>query len=268
VFTAAELLAVRTDTHAVAWRRHIGESASVRLDADDRAAYVATAEGRLIRVMLADGSVDWDQVLYAGALGEPLAIRDRVLVGTASTTPSTMGSRSFFALDPDSGGVRWNWDYRHLGGHPIGAAAEGDVVYMAALDEILRALNRSNGNQKWKRLIGTRPRFPPVAFGGIVVVVGTNPLLSAFNGKTGAPIGTWAAPANTETQGAPLIDPVLRPFRTSIVVILRDGQVSALRPTAMMFREPAVTPPTTLPGQPLLIERLPSAPRQDDARLP
>jgi outer membrane protein assembly factor BamB len=253
----AELVAIRTDAHAIAWRRSIGESIAARITADDRAVYAATTAGRLMRVLLADGTVHWDRPLYQGELGQPSVARDRVLVGTAGGS-ATAGSRSFFAVDVESGERDWGYDYRHLGGHPIGATEDDDVVYMAALDNILRAFNRSNGNQKWKRDIGTRPVFPPLVFGGTVIVTGINPMLSAFNTRnSGAAAGTWAAPPNTEPQGRPLIDPVLRPFRTAIVVILRDGQVTALRPTAMLFKDPAPASLTTLPGQPLQIERLP-----------
>ena len=243
-----ELVGIRTDTRTIAWRRRIGDQGAVRMSVDDRAVYLATAAGRLSRVMLADGSIDWEQELEKGigagepVLSEPAIARDRVLVG--STT------NSFLAIDPESGRTAWRWNYRHIGGDVIGAGVDKDVVYMAALDGILRALNRGNGNQRWKREIGTRPTRPPVAFGGVVVVTGLNPTLSVFDGKTGAPLGTWAAEANTALQGPPLIDPVMRPFRTSIVVILRNGRVTALRSTAMLFKEPAAVPASALPGLP------------------
>lgn len=246
------LLGVRTDSHAVAWRRPIGERAAAALTADGKAVYVATASGRVLRILLSDGSVEWERMLSDNALSQPSLAEDRVLVGTR-----TGSSRAFFALDGDSGDVEWVWDARRMGGHPVGSAADDDVVFMAARDHILRALNRGNGNQRWKQEIGTHAVEPPMAFGGIVVVTGINPTLSTFNARTGAPIATWQAPANAELQGPPLIDPILRPFRTSIAVVLRDGRVIALRPTAMLFKEPALTPLSELPGRPLQREPAP-----------
>jgi outer membrane protein assembly factor BamB len=249
-----ELVGVRTDTRAIAWRRPLPDSAGARLIADDEAVYVATSTGSLTRVMLEDGEIDWTAEPERGAanraFSEPAVARDRVFVGSTSN--------SFFAIDPESGDVRWKYDYRHIGGDAIGAAADADVVYVAALDNILRAMNRSDGNQKWKRNIGTRPVLPPVVLRGVVVVAGLNPLLSTFNAKTGAPIGTWAAPANAEPQGPPLIDSMVRPFHTAIVVILKDGRVIALRPTAMLFREPPTVPLTALPGRQLSREPSPT----------
>ena len=49
----------------------------------------------------------------------------------------------------------------------IGAAADGELVYFASLDNIIRAVNRGNGNQRWKKPTGTRPIGPPLAFGGV-----------------------------------------------------------------------------------------------------
>jgi hypothetical protein len=246
------LIGIRTDTRAVAWRRPIGEHAAVDLTADDRSVYVATASGRMLRILLHDGSIAWERKLSDSELSEPAVAEDRVLVGTR------MGSsRAFFALDPGSGDVEWMWDARRMGGHPVGSAADDDVIVMAARDNVLRALNRGSGNQRWKQEIGTHAVEPPMAFGGIVVVTGINPTLSTFDVRTGAPISTWVAPANAELQGPPLIDSILRPFRTSIVVVLRDGRVSALRSTAMLFKEPALTPLTVLPGRPLQREVLP-----------
>lgn len=245
-----EVIGIRTDIPALAWTRPIGEQAAVALTADDNALYAATAAGRVVRVMLHDGAVTWERTLSGGELSQPSVADDRVLVGTRT------GSRAFFALDPESGDVEWDWDYRRMGGHPVGAAADRDLIYMAARDNVLRAFERGNGNQRWKREIGTHPLHPPMTFGGIVVVTGINPMLSTFDAKSGVPIATWTAPPNAELLGPPLIDSALRPFTTAIAVILRDGRVMALRPTAMLFKEPALTPLPALPGRPLLREVL------------
>ena len=89
-----------------------------------------------------------------------------------------------------------------------------------------------------------------------VLVAGVTPDLQTFNAKTGEPLGTYTAPS--ELQGAPLVDPDLRPYAVAAVVVTRNGQVVALRPTAMLLAEPTLTPPSTaLPGRALERERLP-----------
>lgn len=247
-----ELIALRIDTREIVWRTVVGESGPVLMNADDRAVYL-TSGGRVMSVLLADGAIAWRRELVANAsLSEPSVGEDRVFVG--STTDS------FWALDPESGRDEWTWSRRIFGGDVIGAAVEDEVVYVASLDSIIRALNEGNGAQRWKKDAG-RPVFPPRAFFGVVVTTGLSPTVSTFNAKTGAAVSTWTAPPGAELQGPPLIDEHLKPFRVAMVVIMRDGRVIAVRPTAMMFEEPpAGKPLATLPGRPVTREQLPSEP--------
>jgi hypothetical protein len=127
-------------------------------------------------------------------------------------------------------------------------------VYFASLDNIIRAVNRTNGNQRWRKPTGTRPVLPPRAFGGIVVVPGLMPAITVLVGATGAVMGTQIAQG--QLVGPPLIDPDLKARRVAMVTVTREGVVEAMRPAAMMFREEAVTPVASLPGRPLTRERL------------
>ena len=127
-----------------------------------------------------------------------------------------------YALNAENGRIAWKW---RTGGDVIGAAADADIVYLASLDNVLRAVNRNNGNQRWKTEIPTRPSVPPIGFGDIVVLAGVAPQLDSFLGKTGAVQGNYQAPS--DLQGAPLIDRTLTPYRVAIVVIGRDGTVIA-----------------------------------------
>jgi hypothetical protein len=246
---ADQLTALRLDTREVAWRAVIGEG-QVLMNADARAVYLTTNDSRVISVRLSDGSIAWQKTLPE-KLSAPAVGKDRVVVG--STT------NSVWAFDPDDGEEKWKFERRLFGGDVIGATVDKDVVYVASLDNIVRALNRSNGNQLWQQDIKTRPVMPPRAFFGAVAVIGLAPTVSTFEAKTGKPVGTWAAPppSDAELQGPPLIDEYLTPFRVAMVVITRDGRVAAVRPTAMLFPEPAPAKLATLPGRPLPRERLP-----------
>ena len=154
------------------------------------------------------------------------------------------------------GDIAWQW---RTGGDVIWAVADNDGVYFTALDNIIRRVNRTNGNQQWKKPITTRPVSPPRLANGTVVVAGLAPALSEFDARTGAPTSTYTAPGNPpgDLQGAPLVDPVLRPFRVAVVVLLRDGRAVGLRPVSMMFREQPLEPLSALPGRGLVRERLP-----------
>lgn len=250
-----ELVAVRIDTREIVWRQTVGETGPVLMEADDRAVYLS-AGSRLRAVSLVDGSVLWERRLD-GTLGAPALGDGRVFVGS--------DARWFWALDPESGRDKWVWRGRMFGGDVLGADVDDDLVYVASLDNIVRALNQDSGNLRWDAPTG-RPIVPPRAFFGVVVVTSVAPTLATFLGedgrlgKRGTPIATWSAPEEAELQGPPLIDEHLKPFRVAIVVIMRDGRVTGLRPTGMMFPEPTAGTLTTLPGRPLPKERVPGEP--------
>ena len=236
-----EALAFRASDGHLVWRRALGAASShPAVPGGSGALYFTLADGRLIAVALATGEVMWEQKL-TGTISEAAVARDRVFVGSTDNF--------FYAFD-DSGRPEWKW---RNGGDVIGAAADGDVVYFASLDNIIRAVNRGNGNQRWKKPTGTRPVSPPRAFAGVVVLPGLQPAITAFVGETGEVMGTQTAAG--ALVGPPLIDPALEPFRVALVLITREGVVEALRPTGMMFREAALIPLAGLPGRSLARER-------------
>lgn len=239
----ADVTALDSNTGTVVWTTSLGapSRSAAALDGDG-AAFLSLTDGRVVALSLETGSPRWERKI-SGALS-PLAVaRDRVLVGSTDNV--------FYALAIDDGNIVWKW---RTGGDVIGAVASGDAVYFAALDNVVRGVNRRNGNQRWKRAVATRPSSPPTLLEGTVVLRGGDPALLTFNARTGAAIGTYTAPS--ELRGPVLVDPVPRPFRVAMVVLLRDGRAVGLRPIEMMFREPPQVP-VALPGRPLARERLP-----------
>ena len=242
-----ELAAIDLQRHDVAWRRSIGESGSVLMTADAEAAYLTTEAGRVMRVILSDGKIAWEQKLE-GRLSAPAIDGDRLFVG------SDAERGSLWALEARTGETKWRQN-RVIGGPVIGAAVHGESVYAVSLDNMVRAFKRSNGNLQWDQP-AARPSLPPRVFDGIVTVVGNSPTLSTFRTDGGAAVSTWDRPRkNWLLQGAPLIDSPA-PFRVAIVVVFRNGQVVGLKPTGMLFKEPPPVRPTTLPGRELPRETL------------
>ncbi len=240
-----ELIAVHLERREIVWRRSVAPSDLVSMTADAQGVYFATADSRLVSVNLSDGADRWDRSLNGG-LSEVVVDRDRLFVG--STT------RSFWSLDARTGRDKsWTWNGIIFGGAIIGAAVQGDKIYVVSWDNIVRALDRDNGAQQWKEPV-TRPLFPPRVLNGIVAVVGVSPTLSTFRADNGSPVSTWAFPNDLLLQGSPLIDKPA-PYRVSIVAVFRDGQVFGLRSTGMLFKEAAPVPLTTLPGRSVPRER-------------
>jgi outer membrane protein assembly factor BamB len=246
VLEGGELLAFDVVRREIAWRTPIGAE-STGMTADDRAAYVVDARARTARVMLASGNRTWERQLQ-GELSEPMVDRDRVFVGSNSQ----LGS--LWALDVETGDIEWVWQRGVFGGSITGTAAAERTLYVLSRDMMLRSLARENGNQRWQKAANARVTMPPQLLEGVVIVPGENPTLSTFRADTGAPISTWNGPANAILQGAPLVD-TPKPLRVSIVALFRDGRLVALRPTTMLFEEPALAPLQSLPGRPLPRER-------------
>jgi outer membrane protein assembly factor BamB len=236
---------VRIDGLPDVWSADLTSRARHKMVAGSESFFVVLEDGRVV-ALDRSGRMVWQQTL-PGTLSEPAVAEDRVFVGSTNNF--------FYALDADTGDLEWKW---RSGGDVIGAVAdEMGSVYFASLDNILRAVNRGNGNQRWKTVMTTRPAIPPRAFGGVVVTTGVTPETTTFNAETGQPLGSYVAPA--ELQGAPLIDPVLKPYRVAMVVVTRDGRVIGLRPQAMIYAEPQLTPLHTLPGTRLPRESLSSS---------
>lgn len=246
--------ALRADTGARTWQRDIVTTADGMFVACDRdAAYVATGGGRIVSVSMQDGGGRWDREL-PGTLSQPAVVAGRVFIGSSAN--------AFHAIDAATGKLEWTW---RTGGDVVGAAFHESLVYVIGLDNVLKALNRGNGHQRWKQALTTRPVAPPVVVPGHVIVAGIDPALASFDALTGAVGGTFdgqtagnpGAPA--EVMGSPLVDQVMRPYRVSLVLVWRDGRVTGLRPASMLFREPAPVPLTGLPGRVLAREVLPAA---------
>ena len=201
---------------------------------------------------MADGGVAWQQTLE-GRLNQPSFAPGRVFVGT--------NTNLLYAFDNDSGRLAWRWK---AGGDVIGIAGDSKGgAYYASLDNVLRAVNRGNGNQRWIKEIPTRPLLPPQVFGDgpkyeeIVVLTGVTSEIDAFAAKTGAPVGMYQPPPGGDLEGPPLIDGDIKPYQVAMVVITRDGRVIGLKPTAMLLAEPPVTPfPVEMPGRKLDRERI------------
>jgi outer membrane protein assembly factor BamB len=253
------LVALRGIDGTTAWSLPIeGLTTRVELTADSDTIYVTTAGSRVIAISATSGKVRW-RVTLDGSLSAPAVAKDRVFVG--STT------NAFYALDPDTGKVEWQWGHGMIGGDVIGAGVDGELIVFAGLDNLLHAVNRSNGNQRWKQPTPARPLAPPQTFDGVVAVFGVSPAIATFSAKTGTPIGTYVIPTVTGAvtapvpKGPPLVDPALRPFKVAIVVVTTDGRAIGLRPTGMMFRDQPLVPLAALPGRPLQRERPPAVGR-------
>lgn len=217
VLTDRGLSAVRAGDGRVRWARPLpAEAGSGLVIAGLDAAFVLHAAG-VTALELSDGAVRWQRALPAVA-GAPTVVGDRLLVGTTD--------KDLVALEADTGALDWRW---RLGGVLVGATGRDGIVYVAALDTLLRALRLDGGNQIWKRELQTRPVAPPAIRDETVVLAGNDPVLAAFDARSGAPTGRHVEEG--DLLGSPLIAPggTTGDAGVTIVLLFRDGRVVGLK---------------------------------------
>ncbi len=218
------------------WQHDAGSppSAPAALAADR--IYASLADGRVLALQVETGVALWERRLGA-APGEILALDDRLFVGSLESE-----NRAFYALDPGSGDIEWRW---RTGGTIVGRPAVDDQrVYFASLDNVVRALDRNHGAQRWYAALPLRPSGPPVLAGDTILVPGVAAVLPSFfraNGDSGGsaklPGDLAAAPYVIEHFWAPIVITVTRD-------IAEGDQLRALgRPV-----DPDVRPVSPLPG--------------------
>jgi len=247
VFDKGTVIAFAAADGRMVWTRELGAPSHYAAVSNGLRIFFALADSRVVALNLMDGAPAWEQKLE-GMLNQPSVSRDRLFVGS--------NNNYLYALDDERGRLAWKW---RTGGDVIGVSADTKGgAYYASLDNVLRGVNRGNGNQRWIKEIPTRPILPPQTLGNgmayeeVVLVTGVSEI-DAFAAKTGAAAGTYVPPS--DIQGAPLIDPALKPYTVAMVVITRDGRALGLRPVAMMLAEPLDSPFTELPGRRLERER-------------
>ena len=176
--TENALTAFRSADGTQVWTRDLA-GAEVTPTAEGDNLYVPLHDGRLLALDLRTGADRWVKS-FAGPLSEVLAFPDRVLFGT--------GDKYFFCLRASDG--ERDWQRVRLGsvvrGRPLG---DDSHVYVASMDNTLRAYRRINGALLWHPSVPFRPTTGPVLVDSAVVVAGTAAELRAFDASNGRPAG-------------------------------------------------------------------------------
>jgi outer membrane protein assembly factor BamB len=142
VATAASgaILAFRASDGMLIWRQDLdGPTHASAALADDRV-YVPMVDGRIIALQVATGEPVWEHRL-GGAPNDILATSDFVYAGSTDNY--------FYALRARDGLIAWRW---LTGGDVVGRPlVDKRLVYFVSFDNVLRALDKNTGNQRWKR---------------------------------------------------------------------------------------------------------------------
>jgi outer membrane protein assembly factor BamB len=184
------VLAFRAKDGTLIWQRDIG--ASTRRPAiDGDRLYVSLDDGRIVASDISTGNAVWETTL-GGPAGAVFAAGDRVYAGGAD--------RQFYCLKADNGEIDW---VKRIGAATVGAATADDArVYFLALDNVMRALDRSNGNQRWQRAVRRRASTGPALGGKYVFVASSSSPEIWMWTADGRPAGSLTLPAESAVPPA------------------------------------------------------------------
>ena len=193
--------------------------------------FVSTADNRVLALRTTDGTVQWARQL-AGTLGSPVVVGSRLFVS---------GNEVVYALDAVDGRVKWHWrGWADI----VGVTADRERVYVAALDNIVRALGAGNGNQRWKTVLNTRLLHAPQMIGDMVVVGGLEPAMTVIDSRRGTIRGTYALPELSIVATGPIVLPDRQSDGVMAILFTQAGDVIGLHP------QPAKTDKATTDKKP------------------
>ena len=239
-----QLLALESANGREVWRRPLGGPVRVQPAFGGNRLFVPIDDGRLAALDVTTGRLLWEQPL-SGSPREVLPL-DAVFVGTTGNY--------LYRISPANGRIEWRW---RTGGDIIGAPiVDEERVYFASLDNMVWALDRNSGVQRWREVLPRRPRAVPGLVGELLLVSSVSEQLPSFKRETGEPGNAIAAPG--ELGAPPYLAPSLAAAGLRMVFLVADGRLVGMRRPAP---PPAVSLVEPLPPlQPLPYGILPSAP--------
>ena len=172
--------------------------------------FVPLASGSVRALDLSTGTTRWDW-LVAGAPAEPLVVGDRLYLGATD--------KRFYCIKISNGEEDWKWE---VGAEVRAkAASDGDRVFYLGLDNLVHAIGRSGGRQRWQQGVRFRPFEGPVVMGPAIVLAGPTPDVVLLNVQTGKEAGKISFPGRLE------LAPAVGTHQDAIVVAGFTGALTA-----------------------------------------
>jgi len=230
-----DLAAFRASDGTLVWRQPLGAPlAAAPAPALDRL-FLPLADNRLVAVLLATGEIVWSKT-QAGRITGLLALDDQLVFGTTA--------RQVTSVAISNGRERWT---RRVGGDVSGApSADARHIYFAARDNVLSAVDRGNGNLRWKASLASRPTGSPLPLPDVVLMPLVSSEIAGFEQKSGKPAATVKAAGEIGLR--PFFRPLARATAVRLVTVSREGHMQGF---AQRF-DPVPVPLDLLPGQPAL----------------
>jgi outer membrane protein assembly factor BamB/cell division septation protein DedD len=222
------VLALRGADGETVWRRTLDASIDVPPAVAGDRVYVSLTNGGLAALSLSDGTSVWQRQLD-GAPQEVLPLDD-LFVGA--------GDHNFYRLSHRDGTEQWRWP---TGGDIVGVPTVDEKrVFFSSLDNVVWALDRASGVQRWRQPLTARPTAGPSYVGDLLVFGGLSRQIAFYEPSDGTLYGRVSVP--TDLAFPPLhLDGM--PGDPTLVFVTGDGRLQALGPsTVPRVLDPGVTP--------------------------
>jgi len=226
------LVAFRATDGQELWRQQLGLNAAANPSISGGRVYVPLERdsgGGAVRALdLSTGNYVWERAL-TGIPGRILAL-DAIFVGATDNF--------FYRLRLDDGRIDW---HVRTGGDIYGLPAiDEERVYVTSLDNIVRALDRENGAQRWRMPLRSRPESGPIRVENSLVLSGLAPNVQMFHTETGRPMGRFTA--DNELAMAPQFIQGENSKENRTILLTRDGGLMILKPATGPQQLPAQFP--------------------------
>lgn len=248
---SGEVVALSEADGTQVWRATLGARARVTPAVDGDLVFVGLDDGRIVALEVKTGTERWSQRI-GGAIAGLFAIDGRVFVG---------GRDNFFhTLSQPDGLLLWKW---RAGADVVGApAVDESNVYFSSLDNVLRALDRRNGSQRWKAGLLVRPTSGPMILSNTIIVGGLATDVRGVSAKDGKPNGRAAL--DLELIVPPAAVHRQLPQLSGLLVVNAAGTIRLLMPRI----EPPFGLPTDLPAGTPVPLTIPAGVRMPPATAP
>ena len=198
--SATKLYALRAADGEVIWS---GDQALQRRRAaiSGDLLFVPLASGSVKALDLSTGATRWEWRV-AGAPAEPLVVGDRLYLGATD--------KRFYSVRISNGETAWSWQ---VGSEVRGkAASDGERVFYVGLDNLVRAIGRNGGSQRWQYGVRFRPFEGPTVIGPTIALAGPAPDVALLHTQTGHDAGKISFPDRLE------LAPAIGTHRDTIIV--------------------------------------------------